>query len=126
MDEPQPLSARPPVAKPQMPEPVWHAQPEDRTVANADWCRPCRVLVGAPLTEAGGPWVLLHRSGPGRELSTWTYPTEMDALHSAAHLAMTYLGLDGPVDPVAMDLSPIGHTPRSLPATSNCAPAQPS
>ena len=104
--EPQLLSARPTVAKPQAPEPepVWHARPEERVAANADWCRTCRSLVGAPPTAAGGPWLLLHRSEPGRSLSTWTYPTEKDALHAAAHLAMAYLGLDGPVDSVTMDL----------------------
>ncbi|WNI19987.1 helix-turn-helix domain-containing protein [Actinacidiphila sp. ITFR-21] len=102
--EPRLLSAQPKVAKPQAPEPVWHARPEERVAANADWCRTCRSLVGAPPTAAGGPWLLLHRSEPGRSLSTWTYPTEKDALHAAAHLAMTYLGLDGPVDSVAADL----------------------
>ncbi|MET8682347.1 helix-turn-helix transcriptional regulator [Streptomyces sp. NPDC004647] len=103
--EPQVLSARPAAAKPPVPEPVWHARPEDRVAANADWCRTCRSLIGAPLTAAGGPWVLLHRSEPGRSLSTWTYPAEKDALHAAAHLAMTYLQLDeGPLDRVAMDL----------------------
>lgn len=36
---------------------------------------------------------------------TWTYPTENDALHHGAHLAMTYLQLDGnPLDRVAPDL----------------------
>lgn len=51
------------------------------------------------------PWVLLHRSEPERGLSTWTYPTEKDALHHGAHLAMTYLQLDhGPLDCVALDL----------------------
>ncbi|MGW2547470.1 helix-turn-helix domain-containing protein, partial [Kitasatospora sp. NPDC001574] len=38
--------------------------------------------------------VHLHRSEPGRSLSTWSYPSEQDALHVAAHLAMCWLGDD--------------------------------
>ncbi|WP_240958565.1 hypothetical protein [Streptomyces barkulensis] len=77
----------------------------ERLAANASWCRTCQALVDAPKGAAGGPWVLLHRSEPERELSTWTYPTEKNALHHGAHLAMTYLQLDdGPLDRVALDL----------------------
>lgn len=96
---------RPAVAPVVVPEPVWGAGSEERLAANATWCRMCRGLAGAPAGAAGGPWVLLHRSEPRRELSTWTYPTQKDALHHGAHLAMTYLQLDdGPLDRVALDL----------------------
>ncbi|TGB03236.1 XRE family transcriptional regulator [Streptomyces sp. MZ04] len=103
--EPQVLPVRPAAAHVSVPEPVWEARAEDRVAANAEWCRMCRSLVGAPVTAVGGQWVLLHRSEPGRDLSTWTYPAEKDALHAGAHLAMTYLQLDdGPLDRVALDL----------------------
>ncbi|WDN55871.1 helix-turn-helix domain-containing protein [Streptomyces clavuligerus] len=103
--EPQPLPVRPPVKRVVVPEPVWGAGCSQRLAANAQWCRTCRALADAPVGEAGGPWVLLHRSEPRRELSTWTYPTEKDVLHHGAHLAMTYLQLDaGPLDQVALDL----------------------
>ncbi|WP_234315846.1 XRE family transcriptional regulator [Streptomyces sp. NRRL F-5527] len=103
--EPQALPVRPDVAPVIVPTPVWGAGSAERLAANATWCRTCRALVDAPKGAAGGPWVLLHRSEPERYLSTWTYPTEKDALHHGAHLAMTYLQLDdGPLDPVALDL----------------------
>ncbi|WEH37786.1 XRE family transcriptional regulator (plasmid) [Streptomyces sp. AM 4-1-1] len=103
--EPQALPERPDVPRVVVPEPVWGAGPAERLAANVTWCRMCRVLAGAPTGVAGGPWVLLHRSEPGRGLSTWTYPTEKDALHHGAHLAMTYLQLDdGPLDRLALDL----------------------
>jgi hypothetical protein len=60
-----------------------------------------------PRRSAGGRWRSVgpsHRSERGRSLSTWTYPSEKDALHAAAHLVMADLGHDDPVDPVAMDL----------------------
>ncbi|MFF7449792.1 MULTISPECIES: XRE family transcriptional regulator [unclassified Streptomyces] len=103
--EPQALPVRPAVARIVVPEPVWGAGSAERLAANASWCRTCRTLADSPTGTAGGPWVLLHRSEPERELSTWTYPTEKDALHHGAHLAMTYLQLDdGPLDRVALDL----------------------
>ncbi|MCX4734419.1 hypothetical protein [Streptomyces sp. NBC_01363] len=103
--EPQALPVRSAVARVPVPEPVWGAGPEERLAANAKWCRTCQALVDAPTGAAGGPWILLHRSEPGRGLSTWTYPTEKEALHHGAHLAMTYLQLDdGPLDRVALDL----------------------
>ncbi|MFD8947542.1 helix-turn-helix domain-containing protein [Streptomyces xanthophaeus] len=103
--QPRALPVRPAVAPVVVPEPVWGAGSEQRLAANATWCRMCRGLAGAPAGAAGGPWVLLHRSEPRRELSTWTYPTQKDALHHGAHLAMTYLQLDdGPLDRVALDL----------------------
>ncbi|WP_249938727.1 helix-turn-helix domain-containing protein [Streptomyces mirabilis] len=103
--EPQTLPVRPTAARIVVPEPVWGAGSAERLAANASWCRTCRALANAPEGAAGGPWVLLHRSEPRRGLSTWTYPTEKDALHHGAHLAMTYLQLDdGPLDPVALDL----------------------
>jgi hypothetical protein len=101
---PQALSTRPAGALPQMPQHVWFSPPEERVAANAAWCRTCRSLVDAPPTPAGGPWVLLHRSTRGRSLSTWTYPSEKDALHAAAHLVMADLSEDNPVDPVALNL----------------------
>ncbi|MFE2271441.1 helix-turn-helix domain-containing protein [Streptomyces lavendulae] len=103
--EPQALPVRPAVARAVVPAPVLGAGPAERLAANATWCRTCRALVGTPTGAAGGPWVLLHRSEAARGLSTWTYPTEKDALHHGAHLAMTYLQLgDGPLDRVALDL----------------------
>ncbi|MER5549810.1 XRE family transcriptional regulator [Streptomyces sp. NPDC002589] len=103
--EPLALPVRPAVARVVVPEPVWGAGPKERLAANAKWCRTCRALADAPTGAAGGPWVLLHRTDPPRELSTWTYPTEKDALHHGAHLAMAYLQLDdGPLDRVALDL----------------------
>ncbi|UJB46268.1 hypothetical protein [Streptomyces sp. A1-5] len=45
-------------------------------------------------------WVLLHRSERSRSLSTWSYPSEQDALHAAAHMAMGWLD----DDPLAQDL----------------------
>ncbi|MGW7200248.1 helix-turn-helix domain-containing protein [Streptomyces chryseus] len=103
--EPQALPVRPAVARVFVPEPVWGAAAEERLATNAKWCRTCRALVDAPMGATGGPWVLLHRTEPGRGLNTWTYPTEKDALHAGAHLAMTYLQLDeGPLDLVALDL----------------------
>ncbi|MCL3999175.1 helix-turn-helix domain-containing protein [Streptomyces lavenduligriseus] len=103
--EPQALPDRPRAEDLVIPDPVWGAGSAERLAANATWCRTCRALARAPEGAAGGSWVLLHRSEPRRELSTWTYPTEKDALHHGAHLAMTYLQLDdGPLDRVALDL----------------------
>jgi hypothetical protein len=102
--EPQTLPVRPAIARVVVPAPVWGAGSAERLAANAQWCRTCRALADAPTGAAGSPWVLLHRSEPERLLSTWTYPTEKDALHHGAHLAMTYLQDDGPLDRVALDL----------------------
>lgn len=101
-EAPQALSARPADAVSQMPQPVWLAPPEERVAANAAWCRTCRALADAPCV--GGPWVLLHRSARRRSLSTWTYPSERDVLHAAAHLVMADFSEDDPVDPVALNL----------------------
>jgi len=79
--EPQALPVRPAVARIEVPTPVWGAGSAERLAANATWCRTCRALADAPVGAAGGPWLLLHRSEPRRGLSTWTYPTEKDALH---------------------------------------------
>jgi hypothetical protein len=100
-EAPQALSEQPTDAVPPMPQHVWFSPPEERVAANAAWCRTCRSLIDAPLTPAGGPWVLLHRSTRERSLSTWTYPSQKDALHAAAHLVMADLSED---DPVALDL----------------------
>ncbi|MEV0535906.1 hypothetical protein [Kitasatospora sp. NPDC050463] len=62
--------------------------------AYANRCRSCRALLGKPAGSAGGLWVLLHRSERHRSLSTWSYPSEADALHVAAHMAMLYIGDD--------------------------------
>lgn len=103
-EAPKPLSERLARPVPQMPQPIWFAAPEQRLTSNAAWCRTCRNLLDAPLTAAGGPWVLLHRSTRQGELSTWAYPSEQDALHAAAHLVMSDLSQADAVDPVALDL----------------------
>ncbi|UJB39506.1 hypothetical protein [Streptomyces sp. A1-5] len=63
-------------------------------------------------------WVLLHRSERSRSLSTWSYPSEQDALHAAAHMAMGWLD----DDPSPRTCSPTRRTPRSWHASSNCTP----
>ncbi|RNG38012.1 XRE family transcriptional regulator [Streptomyces botrytidirepellens] len=97
---PQPLSSRPAPAVSHAQQPVGWVRPEQRVAAHAAWCPSCRALLDAPVTDAGGRWVLLHRSQQNRSLSTWAYPSKQDALHAAAHLAM--IGLTD--DAVARDL----------------------
>ncbi|MEK2479488.1 helix-turn-helix transcriptional regulator [Streptomyces noursei] len=99
-EAPRSLSARP-AAAPRPEQPLGYIRPEQRVAANASWCRTCQPLRHAPVTtEPGGLWVLLHRSERSRSLSTWSYPSEQDALHAAAHMAMGWLD----DDPLAQDL----------------------
>jgi len=88
---PKPLTAGPAAAPRRRQQPLSYIRPEQRVAANADWCRTCRGLLDAPASEPGGLWVLLHRSERRRTLSTWSYPSEQDALHAAAHMAMRSL-----------------------------------
>ncbi|MFB7618065.1 hypothetical protein [Kitasatospora sp. NPDC056181] len=82
------------MAAPPLPPLPSYIRPEQRVLAHADRCRYCRGLLDTPAGEPGGSWVLLHRSERGRPLSTWSYPSEQDAVHVAAHLAMHWLGDD--------------------------------
>ncbi|MFB7673196.1 helix-turn-helix domain-containing protein [Kitasatospora purpeofusca] len=94
---PQPVVAAPKAVLSPLPH---YIHPDERVHAYADRCRSCRALLGAPAGNAGGSWVLLHRSERHRSLSTWSYPSRADALHTAAHMAIGYIGSDD----VARDL----------------------
>ena len=84
-----------PPREPAAPAPLPHyIRPDERVAAYADRCPTCRDLLDAPAEPAGGPWVLLHRSKRPRSLSTWSYPSQLAALHAAAHMAMVTIGGD--------------------------------
>lgn len=88
----------------QPPRPRGYIPPQHRVAAYAGWCRRCRELIHAPQTPPGGDWILLHRTSRDRSLSTWTYPTEADAHHAAAHFAMSWQAEGGEDDALIADL----------------------